>query len=169
MNRVGLNQLMSEGSIAVGSDVDLAKTPLGVAVRDGAPKPDFSSVESFRLALLRAKSIAYQSATTIYMNDTLLPKLGIAEQIKRKSIEDGAAAVASGTAELVIAPVSELLHVPGVDYLGTLPSEIQFSPTFSAAVLVDAKHGDAAKRLITFLSSEGARNAIRSSGMEPTH
>jgi molybdate transport system substrate-binding protein len=169
MSRAGLNQLIAEGRISVGSDVDLAKTPLGIAVRAGAAKPDFSSVESFKRMLLRAKSIAYQSSTTLYMTNKLLPQLGIANEVIRKSVEDGAPAVASGAAELVIAPVSELLHAPGVDYVGNLPPEIQFSPTFGAAILLDAKQVDAATRLIAFLSSEQARAAIRNSGMEPTH
>jgi molybdate transport system substrate-binding protein len=167
MSRAGLNELIADGRIVAGTDIDLARTALGLAVRAGATKPDIGSVDAFEQTLIRARSVAYESSTVPYMKERLLPRLGIANVVIPKSIEDGAPAVASGAAEIVIAPVSELLHAPGVDYIGLIPSEVQSVATFSAAIVTPSKELDAAKRLITFLTSERARAAIINSGMDP--
>ena len=122
LSREGLNDLIAENRIAAHSDIDLAKTPLGMAVRAGAPKPDISTVEAFKNTLLHAKSITYPSSTTgIYMATKLFPRLGIAGEVLPKSSNAGVAAVAKGDIEIAIQPVSELLHVPGTDFVGTLP------------------------------------------------
>src|SRR6185295_18870188 len=100
LSREGLNDLISENRIAAHSDIDLAKTPLGMAVRAGAPKPDISTVEAFKNALLHAKSITYPSSTTgIYMATKLFPRLGIADEVLPKSSNAGVAAVAKGDIE----------------------------------------------------------------------
>jgi molybdate transport system substrate-binding protein len=103
------------------------------------------------------------------MTETLLPRLGIADAVIPKSIEAGAPAVASGAAEMVIAPVSELIHAPGVHYIGKLPSEIQLVMMCGAAVVAGAKDVDAAHTLIALLSSKEARAATRHSGMKPVN
>ena len=168
LSREGLNDLVSANRIVAHSDIDIAKTPLGLAVRAGAPKPDISTVEGFKTALLQAKSITYPSSTTgIYMATQLFPRLGIAGAVIPKSSNAGIAAVAKGDAEIAIQPVSELLHVPGTDFVGTLPKEVQYISVFSAArVAASDKGGDAAK-LMAFLGSAKAKDAIRNSGMEP--
>lgn len=168
MSREGLDQLKADGKIVAGTDVDLARTPLGVSVRAGAPKPDISTVDAFKRLLLRAKSITFPSSTTgIYMMSTLFPRLGIASQIAGKITNTGVSAVAKGDAEIAIQPVSEILHAPGTDFVGTLPKEIQYVSVFSAAVVASSKKPELAKRLTAFLASESATNAIRNSGMEP--
>lgn len=168
MSREGLDGLIAEGRIVAGSDVNLAQTPLGVAVRAGAPKPDFSTVEAFKEMLLRAKSITFPSSTTgIYMMNKLFPQLGIAEQISGKITHTGVADVAKGNAELAIQPVSELLHVPGADFAGTIPRQVQYVSVFSCAAVAGGKQLEASKRLIAFLQSETARKVIVASGMEP--
>ena len=122
LSREGLNDLISANRIAAHSDIDLARTPIGLAVRAGAPKPDISTVEAFKNTLLHAKSITYPSSTTgIYMATKLFPQLGIASAVIPKSSNAGVAAVARGEVEIAIQPVSELLHVPGTDFVGTLP------------------------------------------------
>jgi len=167
MSREGLNDLIAEGRIVAGSDVDLAQTPLGVSVRAGASKPDIGTVAAFKQTLLRAKSITFPSSTTgIYMTTKLFPQLGIANEIAGKITNTGVAAVASGEAEMAIQPVSELLRVPGVDFVGTIPREIQYISVFSTAMVAGSKQPEAARRLIAFLTSESARAAIRNSGME---
>ena len=136
LSREGLNDLISANRIAAHSDIDLAKTPLGLSVRAGAPKPDISTVEAFKNTLLHAKSITYPSSTTgIYMATKLFPQLGIASAVIPKSSNAGVAAVAKGETEIAIQPVSELLHVPGTDFVGTLPHEIQYISVFSAALV----------------------------------
>jgi molybdate transport system substrate-binding protein len=168
LSREGLNDLMSANKIAAHSDIDLARTPLGLAVRAGAPKPDISTVEAFKNTLLQARSITYPSSTTgIYMATKLFPQLGIAEAVIPKSSNAGIAAVAKGEAEIAIQPVSELLHVPGTDFVATLPKDIQYISVFSAALVTGSGRSGEAEKLIAFLGSAKAKDAIRNSGMEP--
>jgi molybdate transport system substrate-binding protein len=166
LSRGGLAELIAEGRIAIGSDVDLAQVPLGVCVRAGAPRPNIGTVDAFKQALLRAKSVGTQSSSTIYMTTKLFPQLGIASAMAGKLSDGGPADVASGKLEMVVSPVSEILPVPGVDFVGTIPAEIQFVQVFAAAVLKDAKEPEASKRLIAFLASEKATAAIEKMGMK---
>jgi molybdate transport system substrate-binding protein len=168
MSREGLDELIAEGRIVARTDVDLAQTPLGMSVRAGASKPDISTVDAFKQTLLRAKSITFPDSTTgIYMMTRLFPRLGIASEMAGKITHSGVADVAKGDAEIAIQPVSELLHVPGSDFVGTIPVEIQYVSVFTTALLAGSKEPEASKRLIAFLASESAMKAIRKSGMEP--
>jgi molybdate transport system substrate-binding protein len=168
MAREGLNELIAEGRVVAGTDVDLARTPLGVSVRAGAVKPDISTVEAFKQTLLRAKSITFPSSTTgIYMMTKLFPQLGIDAKLAGKISHTGVADVAKGNAELAIQPVSELLHVEGAEFVGTIPAEIQYISVFSAAAVLGGKEPEASKRLMLFLKSKTAAKAMRESGMEP--
>jgi molybdate transport system substrate-binding protein len=168
MSREGLDELIAEGWIVAGTDVDLGQTPLGMSVRAGAPKADISTVEAFKRTLLGAKSVTFPSSTTgIYLVNELFPKLGIAKEMAQKTTSTGVAAVAKGDAEIAVQPVSELLHAPGADFVGTIPAEIQYISVFSAAMVRDSKEPEAARKLIAFLTSEDARPAIKKSGMEP--
>ena len=175
MSREGLDELIAEGWIVAGTDVDLGQSPLGMSVRAGAPKPDISTVEAFKRTMLRAKSVTFPSSTTgIYLVTKLFPQLGIAKEMAAKTTSTGVAAVAKGDAEIAVQPVSELLRAPGVDFVGTIPTEIQYVSVFSAAMVNDLKQPKAvlaaraqgAKELIAFLASEKARTAIQKSGME---
>ena len=157
LSREGLGDLIAEGRIVAGTDIDLAQTLVGVAVRAGAPKPDISTVEALKQTLLRAKSVTFTSSTVgIYLTTKLFPRLGIADEMARKSTTSGVAAVATGDAEIAVQPVSELLHVPGVDFVGTIPAEIQHVSVFAAAVVAGSKEPEASKRLIAFLASKDA-------------
>ena len=168
LSREGLSELIAEGRIVSGTDTDLAQSPLGVAVRAGAPKPDISTVESFKQTLLRAKSVTFTSSTSgVYLTTTLFPRLGIAGEMAGKSTTTGVAAVVRGDAEIAVQPVSELL-VPGVDFVGTIPAEVQKVNVYAAAVVTGSKEIEASKRLIAFLASDGAIAAIKKSGMEPS-
>lgn len=169
MSREGLNELIAEGRIVAGTDVNLAQTPIGMAVRAGAPKPDISTVDAFKQTLLRSKSITFPNSTTgIYMTTRLFPRLGIADALAAKTTSAGVAAVAKGDAEIAVQPVSELLHVPGVDFVGILPADTQYISVFAAAIVTGSKEPEAAKKLINFFASERAVPAIKNSGMEPT-
>jgi molybdate transport system substrate-binding protein len=166
MSRGGLAELFAEGRIVIGSDLDLARVPLGIGVRAGARRPDISTVNSFKEALVHSKSIGSQSSSTIYMTTKLFPQLGIASAMAGKLLNAGPDNVARGEVEMVVAPVSELLTVPGVDFVGTIPAEIQFVQTFAAAVVKGTKEPEASKRLIAFLASEKATPAIEKTGMK---
>jgi molybdate transport system substrate-binding protein len=171
LSREGLTELIAANRIVAGSDVDLARVPLGVAVRAGAPKPDVSTVEAFKQILLQAKTVAVPASTSgIWLMDDLFPRLGIAGRINAKAMPRGSDAtglVAAGGADLAVQPVSEIMHAAGIDLAGNLAPEIQFVQTFSAAIVAGPGPVDGARRLIEFLASARASEAIRKSGMEP--
>jgi molybdate transport system substrate-binding protein len=167
MSKEGLGDLLAEGWIIPASAVDLAQAPLGVAVRAGTPKPDISTAEAFRHMLLRSKSINALSTTGRYLTEKLFPKLGIAEEMTGKINGGTVATVATGEAEIAIRPVSELVNVPGIDFVGPVPEEDQYLSIFSTAIVAGSKLVDAGQRLIRFLGSEAAEAAIRRSGMDP--
>jgi molybdate transport system substrate-binding protein len=170
LNRAGLNVLIASNRIAAGTDVDLGRVGLGLAVRAMAPKPDVSTVEAFKQVLLKAKTVAATTGTGIWLTTDLFPRLGIAEKINVKVTPRGTDAtgmVAAGDADLAVMPVSEIVHAAGVDFAGTIPPEIQFISVFSAAVVAGSKQIEGSKRLIEFLASARASEAIRNSGIEP--
>jgi molybdate transport system substrate-binding protein len=171
MSREGLSELMAAGRIVAGTDVDLATAALGAAVRAGAPKPDVTTLEGFKRALLGATVVAVpQSTSGIYLLKEVFPKLGVVERINVKVFARGsesAAAVAIGQADIAVQPVSELISVQGIDYAGRLADELQLIQMFSAAIVKGTKQADAAKRLIQFLASDRAAAAITKNGMEP--
>lgn len=168
MNKAGLVDLIAEGKIAAGTDVDLARTLLAVAVHSGAPKPDISTVDALKQALLSAKTVSVDASTSgIYLTTKGFPRLGIAREMESKTIKGGAAAVASGKADIAVMLVSEILPVKGAELVGTVPAAIQDPSVFSAGVVAGAKEVESAKRLIAFLASESAAAAIKRSGMEP--
>jgi molybdate transport system substrate-binding protein len=171
LSREGLTELIAARRIAAGTDVDLARTPLGVAVRAGAPKPDVGTVEAFKQVVLKARAVAVPSSTSgIFLTKDVFPRLGIADRVNVKATPRGTGAtamVAAGEADIAVMPVSEIVHAPGVELAGVIAEEIQLNQIFSAAVVAGSKELDAAKRLIAFLASERASGTITSSGMEP--
>ena len=171
LSREGLSELIAAKRIVAGTDVDLARVPLGVAVRAGTAKPDVSTVEAFKQVLLKAKTVAVPGSTSgIWLATDLFPRLGIAEQINVRAMPRGTDAtgmVAAGGADLAVLPVSEIVHAAGVDFAGRIAAEIQFVQVFSAAVVAGSGEIEGSKRLIEFLASARASEAIRNSGMEP--
>jgi molybdate transport system substrate-binding protein len=168
MSREGLSELIAQGRIVARTDVDLARTPLGVAVRAGTSKPDISTVDAFKKTMLRAKAVTFPGSTTgIYLTTKLFPQLGIAEEMRGKVTNIGVAALPRGDAEIAVQPVSELLHAPSVEFVGTIPAAIQYVSVFTAAMVAGSKEPEASKRLIAFLASDSATTAIKKSGMQP--
>jgi molybdate transport system substrate-binding protein len=167
-----IDKLTLAGKLAAGSRVDVAKSGIGVAVRTGLPKPDISSGEAVKNAVLAAKSVAYSSGPSgLYLAD-LFKKIGIADQIREKvtQVPPGTVVgevVARGEAELGFQQVSELVQVKGIDYLGPLPPDIQLVTVFSAGLHQQATAPDAAKALVKFLTAPEARPTIAKMGMEP--
>jgi molybdate transport system substrate-binding protein len=166
-----IDELMTQGRVRTGSRVDLARSLIGMVVRAGAARPDISSTDALRRTLLQAKSIAYSaSASGVYLSTELFQRLGIADQIMGKSrkieSERVAAVVARGDAEIGFQQISELIPVPGVDYVGPLPPEVQKVTVFAAGVAATAGAPDAARALIRFLASPAVVSAIRKSGMD---
>ncbi|MCU1330150.1 MAG: transporter substrate-binding protein [Bryobacterales bacterium] len=170
--RTHLDKLVNEGILVRGTELDLVQSRIGVVVRDGAPKPDISSVDALRRTLLSAKSIGYSdSISGVYVSTELFPKLGIAEQVKSKSkrIEGMrvGAAIARGDAELGLQQISELLPISGIQYVGPLPPEVQRVTIFAAASVRKAKNPAGASALIRFLTSSAAAEVFTRKGLDP--
>jgi molybdate transport system substrate-binding protein len=170
-----IDKMIASGKVAAGSGVKLAGVGIGVVVKEGARKPDISTVEKFKQALLAAKSVAYidpasGGSSGIYI-DKLLVKLGIADQIRPKAkLKKGghvADFIVSGEAELGIHQISEIVPVKGVTLVGPLPKEIQNTTTYAAGLSVSAKSKAAAEALIKTLSGPAAAAVLKSKGMEP--
>ena len=167
-----LDKLVSLGRVENAGHRLLANSKIGVAVPTGSPKPDVSTVEGLKQALLNARSIAYSdSASGEYLSKVLFPRLGVAEQIKDRShmipAEPVAQVVARGDADLGFQQVSELLPIPGIDFLGEIPEETQQLTPFSAGVVTSAKDHAAAQALIDYLTSDEAMPVIRKTGLTP--
>jgi molybdate transport system substrate-binding protein len=164
--------LVGEGKVAAASRVDLARSNIGMAVRRGAPQPDIRTVDALKRALLEAKSVAYSAQVSgLYLSTELFPRLGIVDQMAKKSIRVDVgrvgAVVARGEAEIGFQQISELLEVQGIDYVGPLPAEVQRVTVFTAAVAAGAKNPDAAQALIEFLASPRGKEVMAKSGLDP--
>ncbi len=164
-----LDELIKAGIIA--SRTDLARSGVGMAVRAGAPKPDISSAEALKRAVLAAKSVVYSTGPSGIYLAGLFRRMGIEDQVKPKlkqvQGEPAGASVARGEAEIGFQQMSELLPVPGIDIVGPLPPDAQKITTFSAGLHAQANEPDAAKTLVQFLTSPEAAPVIRRKGMEP--
>ena len=167
-----LDNLAKEGKVISDSRIELVKSPIGVAVKSGTPKPDISSADALRRALLAVKTIAYSdSASGVYVSTEMFDKLGITDAMKGKARKIPATPVgeivARGDAEIGFQQVSELKPVEGIDIVGPLPDELQKITVFSAGIASVSKEPDAGKALIRFLASPAARGEIVKSGMDP--
>lgn len=172
MAGTALDGLIAKGKVANGSRVDLAKSRIGLAVREGAPKPDISSVETFKRTLIAAKSIAYSdSASGVYISTEMFKRLGIADEVMPKSrmipAEPVGQVVARGEAEIGFQQLSELMPVAGIVIVGPIPAEVQKVTIFAAGIASASQEPAAAKALIAYLSSERAKPIIKSTGLDP--
>lgn len=169
LSAASLDELVAAGIIS--RRVDLARSGIGIAVRAGAPKPDISSGEAVKRAVLAAKSLVYSTGPSGIYLAGLFERMGIAAQVKAKlkqvQGEPAGGVVARGEAEIGFQQMSELLPVPGIDIVGPLPPDIQQITAFSAGMHVAAKEADAAKALVQFLTAPAAAPVIRKKGMEP--
>ncbi len=169
LSREGLAELIAQNKIIPNSDIDLAQAPLGLAVPAGSPKPNISTTKAFSSALVKAKKVVVPGSTSgIYLTKELFPKLGISDQISVQVTERGSQAttiLAAKEANVAVQPSSELVNVPGIDYVGALPSDIQLIQTFAAAIVINSPNQKLAQQLIEFLSSPNAVGPIKNSGM----
>ena len=172
MSAPALADLIEQGKVRADSRVDLVQSSIGMAVKAGAPRPDISTIDALKHALLAAKSIAYSdSVSGVYLSTELFPALGIADQIKGKTrmieADPVGEAVARGEVEIGFQQVSELLPVKGIDIVGELPPGAQRATVFAAGIPVLSKHPEAAQAFIQWLASPAAYAAITKSGLEP--
>jgi len=167
-----IDKLIAEGKLVSGSRADFAKSGVGVAVRTGLPKPDVSSAEAVKRAVLAANSVAYSSGPSGFYVADLFKRMGITDQIKDKVRQPASGVqvgelVARGEADLGFQQTSELLHVKGIDYLGPLPPEIQNMTIYSAGLHMAAPAPEAARALVKSLTSPQAGPILKKIGMEP--
>ncbi len=173
LTTAAVDDLIRQGKLLAATRMALANSGAGVAVRKGAPKPDISTVDAFKNALLSAKSVAYveQGGTGIYLK-ALLQRLGVADALKDKlkllPPENPAAnAVANGEAEIGMTQISEILPYTGAELVGPFPKEIQLTTSFAAAVGTSAQQRDAANALIKFLTAPSAAPVLKAKGLDP--
>jgi molybdate transport system substrate-binding protein len=169
-----IDRLQAQGKVGTGDRVIIAKVGVGAFVRKGATKPDISSADAFKRSMLAAKSIAYPDpagggASGIYVA-SLLERLGIAAEMKPKTRLStlGAlyASVANGDVEIGFNQVSEILAQPTIELVGPLPPEIQNYTQFAPGIVTGSSQADAARALVTFLSSPAAKPVLKEKGFE---
>jgi molybdate transport system substrate-binding protein len=175
MSDTAIDQLIGQGQLARGSRVDIARTGIGVAVRDGAPKPDISTPESFKQTLLAAKSITYvdpaSGGTSGIYFASVLQKLGIADAVKGKTVlRPGggyiAELVARGEAELAVHQISEIVPVKGVTLVGPLPRELQKVTVYSAALPARGTNTEQAKAFVEFMARPAFKARLAAAGLD---
>lgn len=167
-----MDQVVAQGYIVPGSVRKLTSNGIGVGVLQGAPKPDLSSVESFKRALLGARCVAYttEGASGIYFAG-LIEKLGIANEIKAKAKTRAGGLIAefvvSGEADIAVQQTPEIMAVAGVDYVGPIPAEVQNIAVGRAGVFTDAKEPQLAQALLDYLQTPGAAQVYKARGLDP--
>ena len=172
ITRPTIDGLLKEGKIVAGSDKNLGRSGVGVAIRAGLPKPDISTPEALKKALLDAKSITFTKtgASGIHFMK-VADRLGIAEQVNAKAkVPEGGAVgplVARGEAEMAVQQIPELKAVKEIQYVGPLPNELQNYTLFSAGVLTGARQAETAKAFLDFITTPAAVKVFAAKGLEP--
>lgn len=164
-----IDELIKSGKLVGATRTDVARSSLGVAIKKGAPKPDLSSAESFKKAMLGAKAIAYTEGglTGDYLKG-LFQRLGITAQMDAKTLRTrGAETVAEGKADYGLTQISEILPIAGAELAGPFPKDIQEYTVFPGAVSTTAKEADAAKALLKYLTTPEAAKVMKAKGLEP--
>ena len=166
-----LDGLIKAGKAVAASNVDLALSPIGVAVRAGKPVPDISTSAKLRKALLAARSVVYSdSASGVYVKNELFKRLGIEAEMASKAhvipATPVAEIVARGEADLGLQQVAELLPVQGIAFAGRLPADVQKVTVYSAAIAAGARHPDAGRALIDYLGGPAAAPVLEQMGLE---
>jgi molybdate transport system substrate-binding protein len=164
-----IDDLAKQGKVVTESKKDVARSGVGVAVKAGAPKPDISTPDALKSAVLSAKSIGYsrEGASGVAFA-RVLERLGIADQVRAKYKDTGTKAgemVAAGEIDLAAAQIPELMAVPGVEVVGPLPAELQTVTIFSVGLATEAQEPAAAKALIEFLSGPRAAPVYKTKGL----
>jgi molybdate transport system substrate-binding protein len=175
LTRPMMDELQKENRLSANSVVNVAGTPVSVAARRGAPKPDIGSVEAFKHALLGARSVVYADPAKGGVSGMhfarVLDRLGIAEQMKGKTIlvpgAQAAEVVARGEAELGIGQGSEIVPVAGAQLVGPLPGDLASTTVFTAGIATASKSREAANALIKFLTGAPAAPRLKAKGFEP--
>ena len=171
MSAEGLDALTEQGRVVAGSRVDLARGGIGVIVRAGAPRPDITSVDAMKRALVEAPSIMFSNGASVGLILGMVEQLGLTDVVSAKRVQGATGSVPEivgrGDAAIGLQLISELIGMPGVDFVGPLPPEVQAFTVFSCGIPATAQHPEAARALLEYLSSPAVASAIVASGMEP--
>jgi molybdate transport system substrate-binding protein len=167
-----IDDLVAAGKVAVNTRVDFVRSSAGVAVRAGAPKPDISTPEAFKNALLAAKTVGYSQGPSGVHFLTVLAKLGITDQVKAKGVvpplgQRVGTLIAEGKAEIGVQQITELLLIPGIDFVGPLPKDLQATIVYATATPTSTKEKAGAAALVKYLGSEPTVPVIKKMGLEP--
>jgi molybdate transport system substrate-binding protein len=174
MEDAALSRLINQSEVQKHSRVELGKSFIAMAVRQGAVKPDIGTMKAFRSALLDAQSLAYSdSSSGLYLAHLLFPRMKLAVQLKAKSRtvtgESVGAVVARGEAQLGFQQLSELMRVPGIVIVGLIPDSVQKMTLYSAGIISHSAHPSESAALVKYLASPHAHDAIERSGLIPVH
>jgi molybdate transport system substrate-binding protein len=160
----------TSGEVARDGKTLLMISKVAVGVKAGAKRPDISTPDKLKAALLAAKTVGYSQGSSGQHFVTVMQKLGITDAIKPKAVivqgRPVGAAIASGEAEIGVQQVAELRPVKGVDVIGELPPELQKKIPYSAGVSAKAKDAATARALVTFLKSPAAQDVLKKKGMD---
>jgi molybdate transport system substrate-binding protein len=167
-----IDKLITAGRVIAGSKLDLVDSGVAAAVKAGAPKPDVSSEDALRRAVLAAPSIGYSTGPSGVALVQLFERWGICAQIKDRLVQAPAGTpvgsfVARGEVALGFQQLGELMHLDGIDVIGSLPASIQIITTFSGGICTASSQGDAVRQMLQFMASPEATQAKRRNGMEP--
>jgi molybdate transport system substrate-binding protein len=165
-----VDELATGGDVAGNGKTLLMISKVGVAVKAGAPKPDISTPDRLKAALLAAKTVGYSQGASGQHFLTVIQRLGITDAIKAKAVivqgRPVGAAIASGEAEIGVQQIAELRPVPGIDVIGEMPADLQKQIPYSAGIAAKAKDAETARALVSFLRSEAALDVLKRKGMD---
>jgi len=167
-----IDKLIAGGHLAAGSRIDLVRSPVAIAVREGAPKPDVSTEAAVKAAVLAARTLACSTGPSGSFILQLFERWGISEQVRPRTVQAPAGVpvgslVARGEVELGFQQLSELMSLPGITVLGTLPAAIACITTFSAGLPPATAQADAVRAMLAWMNSPEAAATKRRHGMEP--
>ena len=166
-----IDELAKLGAIAAASRRPFARSRIGIAVLAGAPKPDISTVDALKRALLDARSIAHtvNGASGMYF-PKLIERLGIAEQVRNKTVTRPGGligkVVAAGEAEIAFQQISELLDVRGIELVGPLPREVQMIVESAAGIFTHSNQPAASQELLQFFTTPDSASVLEAKGLE---
>jgi molybdate transport system substrate-binding protein len=167
-----IDKLIAGGHAVAGTRVDLVDSGVAVAVRAGAPRPDISSEEALKRAVLAAPAIGYSTGPSGVSLVKLFERWGVTQELQGRLVQAPpgipvGALVARGEIALGFQQLSELIHLEGIDLVGPMPAAVQITTTFSGAVCAASTQGAAVRELLAFMASPGAAEAKLRNGMEP--
>jgi molybdate transport system substrate-binding protein len=169
---INIDRLLASGRVAAGSRIEFARTGVAMAQRTGLPRPDVSTAEGVKQAVLAARTLAYSTGPSGFHVAELFRKWGIESQVKDKVRQPPSGTqigdmLARGDVDLGFQQVSELAHVKGIDYLGPLPADIQLVTVYAMGLHVAAASPDAARQLMRFLAGPDAVAALKRASLDP--